>query len=151
MPLVIIVCGPCSGKTFTANKLKEYLENTKGKQCVLINEESLSVIKAECYVDSNSEKMIRAKLKSEVEKNLDDKTVVIVDSLNYIKGFRYELFCLVRNFKTTSCVVHCRTDLEVCLKLNSMSNSYSEDLLKDLYSRMEEPNQNSNMITYNYR
>lgn len=30
--------------------------------------------------------MTRALLKSNVEKNLNDKTIVILDSLNYIKG-----------------------------------------------------------------
>ena len=89
--------------------------------------------------------MLRAKMKSECEKHLDDKSVVILDTLNYIKGYRYELFCLVRNFKTRHCIVYLKTDEDVCLKLNSNSKTpeYSESLLKDLYSRMEIPNNNS--------
>ncbi len=49
--------------------------------------------------------MTRAFLKSNVEKALNDKTIVIFDSLNYIKGYRYELFCLVRSCKSTHCIV----------------------------------------------
>lgn len=137
-----MVGGPCSGKTFIANKLKDYFENEKGKEVILINEEYFSILREDCYKDITSEKIHRGKLRSESEKYLDDKCVVILDSLNYIKGFRYELYCIVRNLKTRHCVVYCKTDLEICLKLNSNS-VYSENLLKDLYSRMEEPNANS--------
>jgi protein KTI12 len=146
MPLVVMVGGPSSGKTQIALKIKDFLEKEKGKDVILINEEYLKVIKEECYKDTTSEKIHRAKLKSEVEKHLDDKSVVILDSLNYIKGYRYELFCLVRNFKTRHCLVHSKLDLETCMKYNSFSNAYSESLLKDLYSRMEEPNSSSIII-----
>jgi len=105
MPLIVIVGGPCSGKTYIATKLKEFIEKEKGKCVVHINEELLGVNKVDFYKDSTVEKIIRAKLKSNVEKNLDDKTFVIIDSLNYIKGYRYELYCLVRTYMTRHCVV----------------------------------------------
>ena len=105
MPLIVIAGGPCSGKTTVATKIKDYLEKEKGKKVLLINEESLGVNKVEFYKDSTCEKIIRAKLKSNVEKNLDDKSFVILDSLNYIKGYRYELYCLVRTYQTRHCVV----------------------------------------------
>lgn len=139
-----MVGGPCTGKTQTALKIKDYLEKEKKKEVILINEESLGFDRQDCYKDSNSEKILRGKLKSEVEKNLDDSTVVILDSLNYIKGYRYELYCLVRNFKTRHCIVYCKTEVEICMKLNTCSNNMiTEELLKDLYSRMEEPNPNN--------
>jgi len=106
MPLIIIVGGPCSGKTTLATKIKEFIVTEKKKEVILINEEYFSLNKEEFYKESSTEKMLRAKMKSEVEKNLDDNTVVILDSLNYIKGYRYELFCLVRNFKTRHCIVN---------------------------------------------
>lgn len=105
MPLIVIVGGPCSGKTTIATKLKDFLEKEKAKKVIHINEEALGVNKLEFYKDSTSEKIVRAKLKSNVEKNLDDKTFVIIDSLNYIKGYRYELYCLVRTYLTRHCVV----------------------------------------------
>jgi protein KTI12 len=152
MPLVVMVGPPCSGKTFNALKIKTFIEKEKGKEVFLINEEYLSTVKEEAYKDSTSEKMHRAKLKSEAEKFLDDKSVVILDSLNYIKGYRYELYCIVRNLKTRHCLVYCQTDLETCLKLNTNQNNelnsspYSEELLRDLFSRMEVPNSKSNNI-----
>lgn len=105
MPLIVICGGPCSGKTTTAEKIKDYLEKDKSKKVILMNEENLGVNKLDFYKDSTSEKIIRAKLKSNVEKNLDDKTIVIIDSMNYIKGYRYELYCLVRTYQTRHCVV----------------------------------------------
>ncbi len=60
--------------------------------------------------------MLRASLRSNVEKLIDPKRLVILDSMNYVKGFRYELFCLVRNSKTTSCVVFCDTDVNTAKK-----------------------------------
>lgn len=146
MPLIVMVGGPCSGKTYNANKIKHYLEKEKGKEVILINEEAFSLVREDCYKDTTSEKIHRAKLKSEAERFLDDKCVVIIDSVNYIKGYRYELFCIVRNLKTRHCLVYCKTDLDLCLKLNSNCGNYSESLLKDVYSRMEEPNSNSIIV-----
>jgi len=67
---------------------------------VIINEESLQLVKEESYKDPIQEKYTRAFLKSNVEKVIDAETVVILDSLNYIKGYRYELYCLSRTAKT---------------------------------------------------
>jgi protein KTI12 len=100
-----MVGGPCSGKTTLSKKLYDYLFSEKKKDVVILNEEYFGLNKEEFYIDSNTEKMLRAKLKSECEKQLDDNKVIILDSLNYIKGYRYELFCLVRNFKTRHCIV----------------------------------------------
>jgi protein KTI12 len=71
------------------------------------------MVKADYYKDSQSEKIMRAAIKSQVEKFIDQNRVVIVDSMNYIKGYRYELFCLCRSAMTTLCVVFCDTDKEI--------------------------------------
>jgi protein KTI12 len=47
-------------------------------------------------VDAQEEKITRGRLKFEVEKNLVGSTIVIADSLNYIKGFRYQMYCVAR-------------------------------------------------------
>ena len=66
------------------------------------------------YSAPNEEKMTRGKIKFEVEKNLLDGVVVIADSLNYIKGYRYQMFCIAREQKSTYCVVYCNSDAEKC-------------------------------------
>lgn len=118
MPLIVLIGPPCSGKTIYASKLKRYLTDEKKVNVIHINEECLGLNKVEYYENSNKEKMLRAKLKSEVEKWLDDKNFVILDSYNYIKGYRYELYCLVRNYKTTLCVIYISRDLDFCLQHN---------------------------------
>lgn len=64
--------------------------------------------KANCYSTSQSEKSTRAALKSEFDRAIsggsssssssgkknNSTTLVILDSLNYIKGYRYELYCI---------------------------------------------------------
>ena len=79
----------------------------------IINEELLGLNKAEYCASPFKEKILRASLKSSVEKYIDRQRVVILDSMNYIKGFRYELYCLARNAQTTLCCVWCDTKVEV--------------------------------------
>lgn len=55
--------------------------------------------------DAAAEKITRGGLKSGVNHALNAKTLVILDSLNYIKGFRYELYCSARSEGTQHCVV----------------------------------------------
>ncbi len=55
--------------------------------------------------DNFSEKNLRASLKSSVERQLSRDVVVILDSLNYIKGYRYELYCIARALRTPHCIV----------------------------------------------
>ena len=56
-------------------------------------------------IDGHAEKMTRGTLKSAVERNLNKDTIVILDSLNYIKGFRYELFCIAKSVATPIVIV----------------------------------------------
>lgn len=73
--------------------------------------------------------MTRGKIKFEVEKNLVGNTVVIVDSSNYIKGYRYQMYCIAREQKTTYCVVFCNTDHEKCREFNKLNeNRFDEHL-----------------------
>ena len=86
---------------------------------------------------------MRASLKSNVEKYIDSQRVVILDSMNYIKGFRYELFCLARNAKTTICLVYCDTDPEVAHKIaeaGDYPNAFPAEMFTDYAQRMERPN-----------
>ena len=39
--------------------------------------------------------------------------------MNYIKGFRYEIFCLIRGARTSHCVIFVDNSLEMCLKMRN--------------------------------
>lgn len=48
--------------------------------------------------------------------------------MNYIKGFRYELYCLVRSAKTTNCLLYVNTPYEICKKYNGNHEGFNEEL-----------------------
>ena len=56
-------------------------------------------------IDSRSEKPARATLFAAIQRQMGRDTILIVDSLNYIKGFRYQLYCAAREFKLRVCTV----------------------------------------------
>lgn len=57
------------------------------------------------FVDANEEKKSRAAFISAIERSISKDTVVIADSLNYIKGLRYQLYCIARAASTPHCAV----------------------------------------------
>ena len=63
-------------------------------------------------LDSKEEKTVRGTLLAETERHINSDVVVIIDSLNYIKGYRYELFCRARSSKTPSCVVRLKSKIQ---------------------------------------
>ncbi|KAH6624498.1 chromatin associated protein KTI12 [Chaetomium sp. MPI-SDFR-AT-0129] len=52
-----------------------------------------------------SEKDARAAIYAAVKRVLSPRDIVILDGLNYIKGWRYQLFCEAKNVRTASCVL----------------------------------------------
>eukprot|EP01041_Mallomonas_annulata_P006374 gene6374-12887_t len=144
MPLIIISGHPCCGKSTFANSLLKFLKTkTEGqKECELLNEESLSISKKSGYKDASCEKSTRAALKSAVNRALNPNTFVIIDSLNYIKGFRYELFCISRSQRTQHCVVWVQSEDAVSeLWHNAIepSQTFPKELYYDLKRRFEVP------------
>merc|ERR1712087_1077343 len=97
-----------SGKTSTVVKLQEFFK-LKEKEVVVVSEEQLlgGLDKNGVFADSKHEKEVRGRLKSEVVRLLSKENVVICDGLNYIKGFRYELYCASKTIKTTQVTVQC--------------------------------------------
>lgn len=142
MPLVLLCGIPCSGKTRRAKELAEYLEDQCPGTPVYVLGDDLSTSKDTCYTDSWQEKTIRASLKSSVERHLTPDSVVILDSLNYIKGYRYELYCLSKHLKTPHCVLLCETPVETAKEWNSArdpSLGYSSEVFDELVMRFEAP------------
>lgn len=117
MPLVILSGLPSSGKTKRAQELKEFFERrlasqdngtdskTKDYRIHIVNDESLNLNKHVSYNTAADEKKARGALMSAVERLLSKDDIVIADSLNYIKGFRYQLYCVARAIGTPHCVV----------------------------------------------
>jgi protein KTI12 len=148
MPLLVICGKPGSGKTTRANEIVQfYKSKNENLEVKLINAETFNVHKEKMFESFNKEKEIRSFFKSNVNKLLTKDNLVIIDSLNYIKGYRYELFCLSRTAKSTHCVLYCDNDLESCKEYNASQTDpqykFSDELLVDLYNRMEVPNSNN--------
>ena len=56
-------------------------------------------------VEAKSEKGARGTFFSAVQRLLSKNDIVIADGMNYIKGFRYQLFCEAKAQSTPHCVV----------------------------------------------
>ncbi|KAG9289202.1 hypothetical protein G9A89_022511 [Geosiphon pyriformis] len=150
MPL-ITMCGiPASGKTRRTKEIEKYFQDrylAEGRtlrQIHLINDITLGFSK-NSYKDTRiEEKNSRGNLLSSVERLLSKNDLVIVDGMNYIKGFRYQLYCVARAVGTPHCVVYCGTPVEIAKIWNSNraqeEESYEESIFEDLVSRFEEPN-----------
>ena len=78
---------------------------------------------------------------SAVKRNLSKNTIVILDNMSYIKGFRYQLYCEAKALETNSCVVYLGTSADQCRDWNSArEDGWPQDLLEALMFRFEEPN-----------
>lgn len=132
MPLVIICGLPLSGKSRLSCLLKEYFSRTIAAKVLMISDEQkLEENKRNIlYGKSFLEKQLRSWLKSEVERHLIGDNLIILDANNYIKGFRYELFCASKERKTTHCLIELNVSPEIAWNRNS-----SADTSKDVYNR----------------
>lgn len=153
MPLVVFTGYPSSGKSTWAKKLQRELQakidqakqdNSIGHNYSITyhSDETLG-IGIETYTDSNLEKRARSSQMSAVKRDLSRSCIVILDSLAYIKGLRYQLFCEAKGLATPHCVIHVINPLEICLKWNLLKEKeetkWDEELLKQVVMRYEEP------------
>ena len=98
------------------------------------------------YHTARPEKDARAAEYSVVKRLLGKDTIVVADGLNYIKGFRYQLYCEAKAVQTPSCVIHIGTSADKCREINrallqdSKSGGYAEEDFDNLVFRYEEPN-----------
>ncbi|XP_032453073.1 protein KTI12 homolog isoform X3 [Nasonia vitripennis] len=146
MPLLIMTGIPCSGKTTRAKELKEFFEAKKGKKVEIISEEE-AITKATFdkntfYADSKKEKLIRGDIKSNAQRLLNSDDVLIIDGSNYIKGFRYEIYCMSKLYKAPQCSVQCDLPVEAAWLWNEKRPSeeqYSREIFDALVLRYEAP------------
>ncbi|XP_037808349.1 protein KTI12 homolog [Lucilia sericata] len=166
MPLIVISGYPASGKTKRALELQKFFEE-KGKRVHHISENKAipkaGFHKNVYFADSQKEKVVRSDLKSEALRLLDKESVVILDAGNYIKGYRYELFCATKAARSTQCTLFCgiqkqrawefnqqRSGEEVLdlakvddvSKLDNSNIPYSQEIFEGLCMRFEEPHGN---------
>ncbi|KAL1236325.1 Protein KTI12 [Trichinella pseudospiralis] len=109
MSLVMITGYPCSGKTMLARALKNALTEAEGnnKQVLHISDDDFPRFHRSIYEKPYEEGQLRSFLKSEVVKNLKADTIVIMDSLNYLKSFRYELYCAAKAAQVSYFLIRC--------------------------------------------
>lgn len=143
MPL-IVMCGlPSSGKTRRTEEIVNYFENQCNIKVHVVNDISENFDKNVVFSDSKQEKQQRADLKSAAQRLLNKDDLVVIDSLNYIKGFRYELFCVVKSARTPHCLIYCdvsKTQAEDFNFKRAANEKYKEDTLRGLIMRFEPPN-----------
>jgi protein KTI12 len=148
MPCLVVTGHPCVGKTEFAKKLGARAlahQSNLISSVMIVNEESICVdfTKSECYATSHVEKSTRSSLKAKVDRSLNDKTLVICDSLNYIKGYRYELHCLSKAAKQQHGVIWILNS--EALNWNRQrqesapATAFTEDQMKELMQRYEPP------------
>ncbi|XP_037078472.1 protein KTI12 homolog isoform X2 [Pollicipes pollicipes] len=68
--------------------------------------------------------------------------IVILDGLNYIKGYRYELFCISKNCRTPQMTLHCAISAEEAWQRDlarPASERYGRACFDALLARYEEP------------
>lgn len=149
---------PSAGKTTRALQLKEYCEakiadaagNSDARasrlKVHLINDQTLGVSRS-VYHTARAEKDARAEEYSAVKRVLSRDDIVIADGMNYIKGFRYQLYCEAKALSTPSCVVHIGTHADKCREFNDAlladsdkDGGYEKEDFENLIFRYEEPN-----------
>jgi protein KTI12 len=88
------------------------------------------------------EKKLRSTFMSTVERHLSRDEWVIADSMAYIKGYRYQMYCAARAIPTPHCLVYCDTPVDLCRQWNlkrSANESFDTKVFEELVMRFEEP------------
>jgi protein KTI12 len=110
MALITLAGLPSSGKSARAQQIRAALEtrlkeyNGPISRVAVLSDHSLGILPS-AYDDSALEKPARGTLFAAVQRDLATDTILILDSLNYIKGFRYQLYCAAREMKLRTCTV----------------------------------------------
>eukprot|EP00250_Pteridium_aquilinum_P006894 c16722_g1_i2 orf=70-972(+) len=141
---LVIICGqPCSGKSTAAACLIKALADPP-LSTKLIDEPTLNLDRNTSYSGMPAEKNLRGVLRSEVDRSVSKESIVIVDSLNSIKGYRYELWCIARAAGIRYCLLYCDADGDTCRtwnkgRLEQGLPSYENSIFEDLVRRFEAP------------
>ncbi|EXJ54180.1 hypothetical protein A1O7_09517 [Cladophialophora yegresii CBS 114405] len=146
MPLIIVTGLPCSGKTHRAQQiaasLTEFISSstdpTISRRTVQLipsqharadrgshgvgsetTQDAASSLRDQIYTSAAEEKTARAAEFSAVKRALGRDNVIVADALNYIKGYRYQLWCEAKAAGTRCCVVHVAAREDECAAWNA--------------------------------
>ncbi|KAJ8868965.1 hypothetical protein PR048_030506 [Dryococelus australis] len=146
MPLVVVTGFPSSGKTTVAlQRLKVFLRCEaiyKNVKHFLSYSALSGFLVSSDFTDSSKEKEIRGLIKAEAQRLIGRDTVVIIDAGNYIKGYRYELYCMSKSNKCTQCTLHCVVPVDSARQWNAArveEDAYSQEVFDALIMRYESP------------
>ncbi|KAI6826291.1 chromatin associated protein KTI12 [Hortaea werneckii] len=151
--LILIAGYPSSGKTHRSKQLIDFFaqkisesDDPKIKRLKLhhIDDQGLGLSR-DVYGAARPEKDARATFSSAIKRVLNRDTVVVADGMNYIKGFRYQLYCEAKAVQTPNCIVHVGTQPDQCRELNTRAleagtGGYAPEIFENLVFRFEEPN-----------
>jgi protein KTI12 len=147
---LVVICGqPCSGKSTAALCLSVALKESESSSTIrIIDEASFHLDRNQSYANMTAEKNLRGVLRSEVDRSVSRDNIIIVDSLNGIKGYRYELWCLARAAGIRYCVLFCDAEETQCKKWNEQRRekceaTYDDTIFEDLIRRFEKPDRRS--------
>ncbi|KAJ7594829.1 chromatin associated protein KTI12 [Mycena floridula] len=149
MALITISGYPCSGKTRRANELKKELETKLQHPSYLgptltvsiLSDQTVNVHRS-VYDNSRAEKPARGALYTALLRHLSQDTIVILDAPNYIKGFRYQMYCAAREMKLRVSTLYIVATQDLCRKWNAsrpLEDQYTSETLENLFLRYEEP------------
>ncbi|KAJ6609831.1 chromatin associated protein KTI12 [Mycena sp. CBHHK59/15] len=142
MALVTFSGYPSSGKSTRAAQLSAHLAHILPHlSVVVVSDPSLS-IPPTAYDDSRSEKPARGALFTAIQRLMAQDIILIVDAPNYIKGFRYQIYCAAREMKLRVCTVYVVATPQLCRQWNASrtdGRAYSPETLENLLVRFEEP------------
>ncbi|KAJ5692719.1 hypothetical protein N7462_002142 [Penicillium macrosclerotiorum] len=135
MPLVILTGYPCSGLTYRANQLAALIEKAQDEIFAAGDSASPVALKSRfkvnivpshdksyprtVYDHARTEKEARGMAYARTKRVLTRDSIVILDGMNYIKGWRYQLWCEAKAAGTTCCVVHIGTPVDQCIANNN--------------------------------
>jgi protein KTI12 len=119
----------------------------------LISDHSLAIQRSVYNLESKdahersnnaSEKDARATIYAAVKRILSTKDVVILDGANYIKGWRYQLYCEAKAVRTTHAVVHIGTPVDRARSINEQRLAARDQASEDDVSEEGKPYEREN-------
>lgn len=106
MPLLLLFGQPLTGKSRVAAQIQQEAVARELDSVVI----DLGLMGCTSKDLTENIGTVRTRLRQLVAQYLSKERLVIVDHTNHTKSFRYELFCIARERKTTNCIVSCYTD-----------------------------------------